>query len=142
MKIYTKSKEGKLPKDVSELLKKQLSKLSGCSITIEIKKTTEIKLEQWGYLYGVIYPTAQKFFNDLGSSFSIEDIDIFFKTEFWNEERPVLVDGSVTIIKMPKQKREMNKTELSNYIEQVIYFLNDNGCSIPEIGDGTIILDI
>jgi hypothetical protein len=143
MKLYTKiNNDGKLPKDVSELIKKQLNNLSGYPVTIEIKKTTEIKLEQWGYLYGVVYPTAQKHFNDLGHNFSIEGVDAFFKMEFWNEEIPTFSEGEIIIVKIPKRKIQMNRAELSIYIENIKSFLNDYGCAIPEIGDGTIILDI
>lgn len=146
MKLLSTVIGGNLAEIARTLIKGELQKNEGGAVSIEIKKHSTASLQQWGYLYGIVYPVAAKFFEEeQGEKFSIKDVDHFLKEKFWYEIRPVQGVESIKWVKTPKDKKQMNKGELGAYIDAVILFLEEYGCLVPppvKDGEGVVIVSI
>lgn len=129
MKIIAKLCNGKLEKEASDLIRKELAPFSDNEeVGVEIKRTSKGKIKMHGYLYGIAYPILQDFlFASSGERYAIDDIDTWLKIELWNEEvicfdefgKPILENGIIKKMTIPKRKREMSKSELSVFITQI-----------------------
>lgn len=124
MELYAKIKDGKLTAEASQLVRQFLNDRNGKTVRIEITETGEEKLQQYGFLYGAVYPLLQKGIKDVtGENASIEDIDTLMKMRFWYTEIIDFETGQVT--RLPNQKRKMNKSELAEYTENVLNFASE-----------------
>lgn len=135
MKITAKITNGKLPKDASNLIKSKLLEFEGVVVSIEIKQSKRPSLAQFGYLYGVVYPTLQHLFREVkGITLNIQEVDYFFKLRFYHDTYINPLNGEVE--KYVSQKRKMNKMQLAEYTNAIIQFAFDEfGATMPEISD-------
>lgn len=83
-----------------------------------VVKSPEKSNPQLRYLFGVVYASIQRRWQEDGNDHSIEYIDAFFKDMFLYE----YVDGVKCILR----KRNTTQLQMMNYIEQVRMWANDN----------------
>ena len=131
MKVSSKIKGGKPHPLISAMIKKYLEANEGRNLTIEIKDSSPTRLAQYGYLHGICYPIlimGFKITNDV--VLSLEDVDTVMKLRFWFEEILEPLTGELT--KIPKRKRDMNRSEMSEFIQRCIGFGSEYlGVEIP-----------
>jgi hypothetical protein len=121
MKVSAKVNNGRLPKVISEQIRKRLEASEGKFLSIEIKQERPISLQQYGFLYGVIYPVIRSGIEAYtGETFSIEDVDQMMKLKFLFSEIIDFETGEIT--KVLDRKSKLNKSELADYITNVMQF--------------------
>lgn len=121
MDIYCKITDCKTPSDVSKLIREKLAENNGKTVRIQITESNGDKLNQYGFLYGAVYPILRKALQDLhGGSVSIQDIDLLMKLRFWYIEVPDFETGEIA--KIPNTKTRMTKAQMNEYIENVLNF--------------------
>lgn len=140
--ISTVKNGGQISKQAQALLLQYLLKREGKAVEITVKDATRPSLNQYGYLYGVVYPILGAWFTALqGVQYSVEDVDYFLKDRFLSSQKPDPVTGEIR--KFVNLKRKASKSELSAYIEQVLHFASEQGIEIPPAGEyDTYIADI
>ncbi len=143
MQVITTVKDGgKISKQAQALLLQYLLKREGKAVEITVKDATRPSLNQYGYLYGVVYPILGAWFTALqGNLYSVEDVDFFFKDRFLSSTKPDMITGEPR--KFVNLKRKSSKQELTAYIEQVLMFAAEQGIEIPQAGEyDTYIADL
>jgi len=135
MKLIVKIENDTTPKTVLQMIEKELQKYNDKAASIEIKEDNPDKIRQYGFLYGAVYPIVQAFvYADTGEKLSLQDTDTLMKLRFWYEEVPDVITGE--LFKIPKRKRDMNKTEMVIFIENVLGFMHDKySAKVPEQSD-------
>lgn len=102
-------------REIADLLNE--NKKRGLNILAVVKSPEKSNL-QLRYLFGVVYASIQRRWQEDGNDHSIEYIDAFFKDMFLYE----YVDG----IKHILSKRNTTQLQMMNYIEKVRMWANDN----------------
>lgn len=101
------------------------------NITIKIEADSKTSA-QVRYYYGVVLPTALRFFYEQGytpSDMNLDKLHIFFKTEFLYEE--VVNPLTEKITKVLKSVARLTIKEMTEYIELVIHWCARAGMYIP-----------
>lgn len=75
-------------------------------------------LSQLGYLYGVVYPMSQKLLLDAGWEIpTIEEVDVFWKTKFANQE--IVNRDTGEVMNIPALKRNHTTTDMMAYTNAI-----------------------
>jgi hypothetical protein len=113
--------QGKLFLAHRENFMSQISSLDDCQgmLTFEKNKKKASK-DQFGWLYGDIYPQIINRRVELGNTdiLNNEDLDAYFKIKFTGREVVNIHTGE--IIRIPKLKREFSTLEMCTFIEQIL----------------------
>lgn len=97
---------------------------NGMRIQIEIQKAKKGRsMEQNAYLWGVVYPTALKGFNDAGN-FGLDENDMhrFFKDRFLSKAKDIIIPKTGETVKVSNTTTILTTTEMMDYIEQIAHF--------------------
>lgn len=113
--VYTLDGLRALFREMADLLND--NKKRGLNI-LAVVKSPQKSNPQLRYLFGVVYSSIQRRWQEDGNDHSIEYIDAFFKDMFLYE----YVDGVKHIL----AKRDTTQLQMMNYIEQIRAWANDN----------------
>lgn len=113
--VYTLDGLKSLFREIADLLND--NKKRGLNI-LAIVKSKEKSHPQLKYLFGVVYPTVQRAWQEDGNDHSIEYIDLFFKDMFLFE----YIDGKKHIL----SKRDTSQLQMMNYIEDIRKWSSEN----------------
>lgn len=118
-----------------ELIGSVFMQNTGKYVKIVAKEATSIKIKQYNYLYGVCYPIIS-FGIKLTANvvLSINDVDILMKKRFWYTESYTQNESKQWVIeKIPRSKRDMNRAQMTEYIQNCISFgIDELGVDIPQ----------
>jgi hypothetical protein len=100
-------------------------------ITVEKKRNNKSNL-QLGYYYACVLPMSHKLLLDAGWEFStLEEVDIFWKSQFANREIVNRTTGEVMTI--PALKRDMTTTDMMTFTNAIRDYCSEFlGGYIPE----------
>jgi septum formation inhibitor-activating ATPase MinD len=121
---------GKLVLANRKRFEQDLKECKDCDVIITVKKRGKRSSEQNRYYWGICIAEIRLRLKELGYRMTAEDIHDMLKLKFI----PVhLHDGEGTLIAtMPGSTAEMNKTEMMDYLNQVIEWAADAiDCHIP-----------
>ena len=91
-------------------------------------------MEQLGYYYGCVLPIIRRRMAQDGNNFSIDEIDAFLKNKLFSESKFNPLSGEIE--RIVKMKRNSTVAEMSEYLQLVIQFCNDNlGLRVPSSED-------
>ena len=131
MKFGALVKQGKLTYDNPELLSRYLLKFEGSGVVNDIKKRYyAVSNKQYKRLYGAIYdnikePIKEWIYDMWGETWSVADIDRFFKSMFWYREE----FGE----KIPKSKTSMTTADMVMFQEKIENFIAEHmGIVVPK----------
>jgi hypothetical protein len=98
-------------------------------------------MEQLGYYYGCVLPILRRRLKKDGNDFSIDQIDAFLKDKLFAEEIFSPLDGK--LVRVVKMKRNATVTEMSEYLQLVIDFCQQElGLKIPGAEDYIMLKEI
>lgn len=113
--VYTVEGLRSLFREIADLLNDNRKR--GLNILATVK-SQEKSHPQLKYLFGVVYPTVQRAWQEDGNDHSIEYIDLFFKDMFLFE----YIDGKKHIL----SKRNTSQLQMMNYIEDIRRWSSEN----------------
>ena len=99
-------------------LQTDLLKFKGCTVEIIIKKKNRRSNQQNRYLFGVVYKEIEVRLRELGNDIDVEGVHEFCKFEF--NEVKIFGEGGEVISKKGGSTTEMNKEEMSIYVDKII----------------------
>lgn len=115
-----------------ELYRNQIDLLRGQEfIEIIKKKHQKVTQSQHGYYRGVILPICHKTNRFLHFDKKDDIHDDYFAPKLLSEIRVVEVDGKVNEFLKIKSVADLNKEEMTEFIERVLADLSENGITIP-----------
>ena len=121
MKIEAEVKNFKINPDAKQAIFEKIKQHEGQVVTIEVKRKNKSSLAQYGYLYAVVYPAIShqlNFLDGLNGTYTPDIVDLMMKMKFWYKE--VANPATSELEKFPDLKRDMNKRQLSEYIDSCI----------------------
>ena len=104
-------------------LQTDLMKFKGCTVELIIKKKNRRSNPQNRYLWGVVYKEIEVRLKELGNEMDADEVHEFCKSEFNKVE--IIGDGGEVIGKKGGSTTEMNKSEISEYWDKIIYWAAD-----------------
>jgi len=128
---YGRVKNGKLIFDIPSLYDDQLRELEGQNIVMIIKKKHEkATLSQYGYYRGCILPLCYE--SEMFSSYDNKDEihDVYFAPKFLSYKRLRPDDHNIEVTTV-KSLADLNKEDMTKFIERVIADCEMNGISVP-----------
>lgn len=131
---FGEKKEGK-PFSISyrELFAGQLEKLIPGKYKLTIEKLyKKASPDQFGYLYGCVYPLSLIALNDAGYEFTnIEQVDLFWKSLFANTE--IVNRETGEIMKLPHTKSDFATIDQMAYCDSIRQYCAEYlGAEIPD----------
>lgn len=113
--VYTIEGLRSLFREIADLLNDNKKRGLNVLATVKSKEKSHPQLK---YLFGVVYPTVQRAWQEDGNDHSIEYIDLFFKDMFLFE----YIDGRKHIL----SKRNTSQLQMMNYIEDIRKWSSEN----------------
>lgn len=119
----------------TQLIESVFSQNAGKYVKVTAKEATSVKIKQYNYLYGICYPIIS-FGIRLTANvvLSIDDVDILMKKRFWYTESYTQNENKQWVMeKIPRSKRDMNRAQMSDFIQNCINFgIDELGVDIPQ----------
>ena len=118
---YGKIEDGKLVFDYPHMMKDSIVMCPDMRVKVTLEKEgTDPSLEQWKYLYAVVY----KIFGD-NYGWTIDAVDVYMKQKFMAENLIVLPKGLILT------KSSFQREGLVKYMDSCIRFAAEEGVSVP-----------
>jgi septum formation inhibitor-activating ATPase MinD len=129
---------GKLVLGNRKRFEAEIKNCQDCDVIVTVKKRGKRSTQQNRYYWGICIAEIRLRLRELGYRMTAEDIHSMLKLKFI----PVtLRDGEVLIATMPGSTAELNKSEMMEYLEQVIQWAQDTlEITIPP-SDKTLSMD-
>ena len=119
--FYGIIKDGKLIFDHARMVKETIACCPDMRVQITLEKEgTDPSLEQWKYLYAVVY----KIFGDT-YGWNIDAVDVYMKQKFMAENLITLPKGMILT------KSSFQREGLANYMDSCIRYCAEEGVVVP-----------
>ena len=87
-------------------------------------------LRQYGYYYGVVLPTALK--DETFGGWTKEELDAYLKSNYLQKSKMKIINNVPVELKSSPSKAAISKEEMTEFLNQVITFLAQQGIVVPE----------
>ncbi len=119
--FYGTIKNGKLIFDHPRMMKEAISCCRDMRVVVTLEKEgDDPSLEQWKYLYAVVY----KIFGD-NFGWSINEVDVYMKQKFMAENLIILPKGMILT------KSSFQREGLAKYMDSCIRYAAEEGVVVP-----------
>ena len=127
---YSNVKDGRLQKNVSELIAKELHTFEGKRIELTIQKLKSARSGQQNRYLHLLFTIFKNELNLLGNEFSMDEIKELCKAKFCLID--VVNESSGEVLgKRIKGTSEMTKSEMTDFIESIIRWGAEFNISLP-----------